>query len=472
MLRKLDKELEKWANRDGRHPLILRGARQVGKTYLVRTLAKRWFTNYLELNFEQDSTLASLFTSKDPNQICELLSVKFSKRIVDGETLIFLDELQAADVCVFESLRYFYEQRPNLHIIAAGSLLEFMLDGKERARTKQDFPMPVGRIEYMYVSPLSFEEFLLALGKEGLVAWLNGYVLGAAVPEAIHKELTDYLRKYLVIGGMPAAVKAYVKGGALEAEREQQLIISTYHDDFPKYSSRVSPDLLQKTFRAVPSLLGQKLIYTHITEDAKSKDLSSAYNLLRLARVVAKVRHTPANGVPLAYEADERKFKPLFLDTGLACRVLGLKLVDFLGENDVLLENRGGLCEQFVGQHLLLRGESYEEPAAYCWLREEPSSTAEVDFVIQCGNTIVPVEIKSGAGGKMKGLLLFLNEKCRDFAVRFNAAPPSYLPKAQATDSKCKSCEYSLLSLPLYMVGEMDRLIQYALAHREVVVKP
>lgn len=472
MIRKLDKEMENWANRSNRHPLVLRGARQVGKTYLVRTLAKRRFKHYLELNFEQDGALSSLFASKNPNQICELLSVKFSEKIVDGETLIFLDELQNAQVCVLESLRYFYEQRPSLHVVAAGSLLEFLLDGGERARHQQDFPMPVGRIEYMYVSPLDFEEFLMALGKMGLVEWLCRYEVGNAVPESIHRELVGMLHRYIVIGGMPAAVSAYVQGGAIDAEREQQMIVSTYHDDFPKYSRQVRPELLQKTFVALPSMLGRKLIYTHLAEGEKSKDISAAYNLLRLARVVAKVRNTPANGIPIAYGADERNFKPLFLDTGLACRVLRLKLVDFLDEGDALLDNRGGICEQFIGQHLMFSGEPYEEPAAYCWMREEPSSTAEVDYVMQCGNVLVPIEVKSGASGRMKGLHLFLNEKRRDFAVRFNADPPSYMPDAVAKDSKGRECRYSLLSLPLYMVGQIERLIRHALAHRDLRVRP
>ena len=472
MFRKLDKSIEEWANRTNRHPLVLRGARQVGKTYLVRALAKRRFKTYLELNFEQDETLSTLFASKRPDQICELLSVKFEQKIVDGETLVFLDELQAADVCVLESLRYFYEQRPSLHIVAAGSLLEFMLDGRERARRKSDFPMPVGRIEYMFVPPLDFEEFLLALGKGGFVEWLGRYEIGADVPTAIHRDLSDALRQYLVVGGMPAAVSAYVEGGALDAEREQQMIISTYHDDFPKYSRTVRPDLLQKAFMRLPSALGRKLVYTHLVGGEKSRDVSAAFNLLRLARVAAKVRHTPSNGVPIAYGADECNFKPLFLDTGLACRVLGLKLVDFLGADDALLENRGGLCEQFVGQHLLFAGETYEEPAAYCWMREEPSSTAEVDYVVQCGNAIVPVEVKSGASGRMKGLQLFLNEKNRDFAVRFNADVPSFIPDAVAKDPKGRECRYALLSLPLYMVGQLDRLVRHALSHRNLRVKP
>ena len=472
MFRKLDKRIEEWANRKNRHPLVLRGARQVGKTYLVRTLAKRRFKTYLELNFEQDETLSTLFASKRPDQICELLSVRSEQKIADGETLIFLDELQAADGCVLESLRYFYEQRPSLHIVAAGSLLEFMLDGKERARRKNDFPMPVGRIEYMFVPPLDFEEFLMALGKRGLADWLGRYELGVDVPAVIHQDLMEALRKYLVVGGMPAAVSAYVEGGAIDAEREQQMIISTYHDDFPKYSRTVRPELLQKAFMQLPSMLGRKLIYTHLVDGGKSKEVSAAYNLLRLARVVAKVRNVPANGIPIAYGADECNFKPLFLDTGLACRVLGLKLVDFLDAGDALLENRGGLCEQFVGQHLLFSGEPYEEPAAYCWMREEPSSTAEVDYVVQCGNEIVPVEVKSGASGRMKGLQLFLNEKKRDFAVRFNADVPSFIPDAVAKDPKGRECRYALLSLPLYMVGQLDRLVRQAFAHRSLRVKP
>ena len=260
--------------------------------------------------------------------------------------------------------------------------------------------------------------------------------------------------------------------GAYHAEREQQMILSTYHDDFPKYSSRIRADLLQKVFVSVPSMLGRKLIYTHLVEGEKSRDLSAAYDLLRLARVVAKVRHVPANGIPIGYGADERNFKPLFLDTGLACRALGLKLTDFLGEGDAILENRGGICEQFVGQHLMFAGEEYEEPVAYCWIREEPSSTAEVDYLVQCGNDLVPVEVKSGSGGKMKGLLIFLNDKHRDFAVRFNLDCPSYIPDAEAKDSKGRECRYALLSLPLYLICQLDRLIRFAIANREMRMRP
>ena len=472
MDRKLLKNLENWKIRERRHPLVLRGARQVGKTYLVREFAKKNFPHYLELNFEQDRMLSSLFASKNPETICELLLARFSTPIEDGKTLLFLDELQDADVCVIESLRYFNEQRAGLHVIAAGSLLEFLLDAEMRKGDKSAFPMPVGRIEYMYVPPMDFEEFLLAVGKQGLVGWLERYCLGDDVPEALDRELQDNLRRYLAVGGMPAVVEAYSKGDIALAEREQQMLISTYHDDFPKYSSRVPAERLQKVFSAIPALLGAKLIYSRIDPGEKSNNLSSAFNLLRLARVVAKVRHVPANGIPVGCGADDRTFKPLFLDVGLVGRVLGLKLTDFLAEGDALLANHGPICEQFVGQHLLFSGEDYEEPAAYFWMRESRNSTAEVDYIVQSGTHLVPVEVKGGSTGSMKGLHVFLGEKSCTFAVRLNADRPSYLPNAHVRDALGHDCDYRFLSLPLYMVCQLKRHIAFALNHPLPAIRP
>lgn len=473
MFRKITEKLKLWKVRKRRHPLILRGARQVGKTYLVRSFAQSDFKFYLELNFEKEAGLSTLFASKDPGTIAELLLARFSVPLVDGETLLFLDELQAADPVVLESLRYFYEERPGLHVIAAGSLLEFMLDaGTRGALCHDEFPMPVGRIEYMYVSPMDFEEFLLACGKPGLVKWLEDYALGDVVPDALHSELMGMLQRYLVVGGMPAAVEAYAEGDIASAEREQQLIISTYHDDFPKYSRRVRPDLLQKTFAAIPSLLGRKLIYTHVSQEEKSRDVSAAFDLLRLARIVAKVRHSPANGIPIGFGADDRTFKPLYLDVGLACRALGLKLTDFRLPSDVLLENRGALCEQFVGQHLLFSGDEYEEPVAYCWMREGDNASAEVDYLVQYGTDIIPVEVKSGKSGTMKGLHFFLNEKHRAFAVRLNADKPSYIPDAHVKDTLGRACRFALLSIPLYMVCQLERLSRPIAGGRDESIHP
>ena len=454
----LDKLLA-WKERSNRHPLILRGARQVGKTYLVRELARSAFQNYIEVNFEESSDLSSLFKSKNPELICELLASKYSVPVVDGKTLLFFDEIQAAEPCVFESLRYFYEKRSALHVIAAGSLLEFLLNRQDEKGGNR-FPMPVGRIEYIYVPPLDFEEFLLAVGKTGLFDFLQTYSVGDELPQALHSEFLLWLRRYMSIGGMPAVVKAYLSGKILDAEREQQIILSTYYDDFPKYGRHASPAILQKVFTAIPSLLGQKLVYSRIDNSVRSNDISRAFECLRQARVVAKVQHTPANGIPIGYDSDEKRFKPLFLDVGIACRTLGLNLSDFDSDGDALLENRGELCEQFIGQHLLYLGNEFEEPKAYCWIREERNASAEVDYIIQVGNNIIAVEVKSGRAGSMKGLHIFLNEKHRDFAVRFNADMPSLLKDAMVQDTLGHDCRFSLLSLPMYMVCQLKRLLR------------
>jgi len=472
MIRKVTEKLGEWRTRTRRHPLILRGARQVGKTFLVRELGKH-FEHYLELNFEEDGTFSQLFVSKNPASICELLEAKFDVPLVDGRSLLFLDELQAAEPCVLESLRYFYEKRPGLHVVAAGSLLEFLLDADERKKRKDNFSMPVGRIEYMFVSPMDFEEFLLAIGKKGLCGWVQKFRLGDEVPAAFHADLSECLRRYLAIGGMPAVVDAYVRDGIVAAEREQQILLSTYHDDFPKYSERVPAERLQKVFRSVPSMLAEKFVYSHVDVNEKARELSSAVRLLCLARVMAKARHTSAGGAPVGEGADEKVFKPLFLDIGLCCRALGLKLTDFLQDGDALLSNQGPICEQFVGQHLLYSGAEYEEPVAYCWLRETPGSQAEVDYITQVGTKVVPVEVKGGKTGSMKGLHLYLNEKHADFAVRFNADVPSFLPDAKAKDVLGRPCEFRFLSLPLYMVCQYRRLVGSVLSERNLAaVKP
>ena len=202
------------------------------------------------------------------------------------------------------------------------------------------------------------------------------------------------------------------------------------------------------------------MIYSKVDSSVKSHEISTAFECLRQARIVAKVQHTPANGIPIGYGSDETSFKPLFLDVGLACRTLGLNLADFDLDEKALVENRGELCEQFIGQHLLYFGNEFEEPKAYCWIREERNASAEVDYVIQLGNRIVPVEVKSGKTGSMKGLHIFLNEKHRDFAVRFNGDRPSMLKDAKVRDPFGQDCQFSLLSLPLYMVCQLKRLLQ------------
>jgi predicted AAA+ superfamily ATPase len=448
--------LKEWKTKPSRKPLVLRGARQVGKSYLVRRFAKDQALRMLEINFERLPEAASLFASKDPKTICRLLEARFGTPLVPGMSLLFLDEIQAAPE-VFAVLRYFREELPELHVIAAGSLLEFVL-------TEHAFSMPVGRVEYLHLGPMFFEEFLLALGRGSLRDWLLAYQPGGEAPAEIHAELSRLMRQYLVVGGMPEAVAAFAGNGSyLECEQVQESVLATYRDDFGKYAQRIQQRRVAKVFTQAPMQVGRKFMYRQVDKDERARDLGDALRLLQLARVLHKVRHTHANGVPLGAEADERNFKILFLDVGLLCRACGLRIADLPAADDALLVNRGAVCEQVVGQHLLHAGPFYVEPEIFYWMREARGSCAELDFVAAIGDRVVPIEVKAGKTGTLKSMHVFLAEKQRRFGLRFNLDVPSLL-KAETCLATGPRTAFRLLSLPLYLVGQAERLCRSSLA--------
>ena len=450
MYRHAIKDLERWRDRTRHKPLVIRGARQVGKTTLVRLFAEQFFDGLAEINFERDPQLASLFTSNNPTTTIEHLKLQLDLDITPGRTLLFLDEIQAAPE-VLASLRYFYEELPALHVVAAGSLLEFALD-------RPAFSVPVGRIEYLHLGPMQFDEVLLAAGKARLVDLLSDYALGDEIPIAIHQQLMRWLRSFLVVGGMPDAVRAFVDSGShQESEAVKHSILATFRDDFGKYGHRVDPTRLRKVFERLPLTVGNKLKYVHIDRDERAKDLAAALRLLSLARVAYRVRHTAANGIPLGAEADDRKFKALFLDVGLMATASGLTLLDLEQAEDVMMINRGALCEQLVGQHLLYSAPSWEEPQLFYWAREKRGSSAEIDYVISQNRQIIPVEVKAGKTGALKSLHLFLREKGTRLAIRLSSAPPSVL-EATTSLSDGNNVPFRLVSLPLYMVSQVRRL--------------
>lgn len=464
MDRKALGDLEEWRLRERRKPLILRGARQVGKTTLVRLFAKRSFGGRLaELNFERAPGLAELFEPKDPERTVKLLELHLDQEIIPGETLLFLDEIQAAPE-VLAALRYFFEELPELHVIAAGSLLELVLECPA-------FPVPVGRIEYLYLGPMTFSEFLRAAGGGRLADFLAGLTLdairgGDSIPSAIHEQLLDRLKIYLLVGGMPDAVRAFLEGDSfLDAEAVKQSILATFREDFGKYGPKVDTVRLRKVFERLPALVGEKLKYVHIDREERSKDLAEALHLLTLARVAFRVPHTSANGVPLGAETDERKAKVLNLDVGLMATATGLSVVDLETADELVMVHRGALAEQFIGQHLLYSGPSWEPPRLHYWVREKKGSAAEVDYVISHGTQIVPVEVKAGKTGTLKSLHVFLREKKRHFGLRFSSAPPSLL-ETKTTVPRGRNVPFTLFSLPLYLVGETRRLVGEALAAR------
>ena len=445
--------LLKWINKPQRKPLIIRGARQVGKSTLVTTLAEKTGRFCLTLNFERNPELKDFFTDKNPRKIIEILSL-YSKRNLDpATTLLFLDEAQAAPQ-VLEILRYFYEEYPEFPVIAAGSLLDFALE-------KPEFSMPVGRIEYFYMGPLSFEDFLMALGEKNLVEWIQTVSVKDKIPLPIHQQCIDLVKQFWLIGGMPAVVAHFAEYHDFqEIDNIKQNILHTYQDDFHKYGRIKQLPLLRQVFSSIPRLVGQKIKYINIDPHSKSTQIREGLDALNLAGIIHLVMHTQANGIPLGSQVDPKTFKAIFLDIGLQCAALGLNQLDIIKGPDWAWVNRGSLAEQFVGQSLLKLSASYQPPQLFYWVRENAQAKAEVDYVVQMQNQIIPVEVKAGKTGTLKSLHYFMSEKERHLAVRFNTDVPSYLQNTAKLTNQEVSISYDLLSLPFYLAEQLERLIR------------
>lgn len=448
MFRYAQSELKEWKDSTGRKPLVIRGARQVGKTFLVREFAQKEFRNSVEINFDWMPEKAVLFHSRNPSEIIDLLEIEFGIDIIPGETLIFLDEIQSAPE-VLSLLRYFYELVPELHIIAAGSLLEFAL-------SQTNFSMPVGRIEYLFLGPMTFEEFILATESNGvqLTEKLHQFKIEDSWPEAIHRKFDGIFQKYLSVGGLPEAILNYRKQTrSADVAKSLDTIQQTYQDDFAKYRGRVDFLRLRKTFSALPRLIGNKLKYANIDREEVSRDLARCLDLLELAQVFTRVYHSAGNGVPLNAERKETDFKALFLDVGLASRILGTPPLQML-QTESSQAKMGLLAEQFVGQHLLYYNGVHRRPELSYWRRQNKSANAEIDYLLEHHEHVVPIEVKTGRTGHLKSLHQFIKEKKPAVAIRFNSDLPSLLKLETEYEKNCQ-----LLSLPCYMVEQTKKHI-------------
>ena len=452
--RKEIKYLREWSTQVPRKPMVIRGARQVGKSTLVREFARSARFSLLELNFERNPELREAFAFNDPSRILSTLTLLTGQTVAAGTSLMFLDEIQAAPEALV-TLRYFHEEMPELHVVAAGSLLEFALADAR-------FSMPVGRVEYLHLGPMDFEDFLRAMGHTELASHLGAFALTDlhenAIPEPVHEKCLDLLRQFWVVGGLPEAISTYVRARDFTpVSRIQHNVAATYRDDFNKYSHGSLKGRIQTVFDRLPGMVGRKFKYVQVSRDHRAAELADALRHLCMARVASRVHHTSANGVPLAAEADERRFKCLYMDVGLMCAALRLNALD-LGKQDLTLVNEGAVAEQFVGQHLLYGGAHYETPELHYWVREARNAAAEVDYVVAPARRVVPIEIKAGTTGSLRSLHQFLKEKRREFALRFNADAPSLLRDSKGLSDGTR-IEYHLLSLPLYMIGQARRLV-------------
>ncbi|MDJ1122631.1 ATP-binding protein [Kribbibacterium absianum] len=441
MRRRVEKDLDSWLESPRRKPLVIRGARQTGKTWLVRDLAARHGLDLVEVNFERDPELGTLFSPGGPAEVLPRLSAALGREIDWTGALLFLDEVQAAPE-VLARLRYFYEERPDLPVVAAGSLLEFAL--KEFKHS-----MPVGRVSYFYLCPMTFEEFLWAAGEKPLADFLQASVETAEVPAALHEKALELFRAYTVVGGMPEAVETWAETLSLfEVQDVQQTLLVTFQDDFNKYRDRVPAEALRATLRGIVRQMGEKFVYSHVDEAISYKTAKRAVEMLVDARLGQKVNATHAKGLPLDDEVDERDFKVLFLDHGLAMKILGLEPIDATQLERCVWSNKGALGEQMVGQSLLAAATPRDKRLFY-WSRGG-SATAEIDFVTQRHGAVLPIEVKSGAAGKMRSLHLFMQERGLEHAWRFDLNPPSSRMVEVEVPGRGRAF-YRLDSWPLYM---------------------
>ena len=416
MKRSIDTHLQQWRQSASRKVLLVRGARQVGKTYAVRQLG-RSFAHFLEVNFEEEPPVHRFFAdSLNPAGLCEKLAAYYDIPIHPGETLLFFDEIQSCPNAL-RALRFFYEKIPELHVAAAGSLLEFALD---------EIPsFGVGRIATLFMYPMRFDEFLAASGHSALLDLLTQASFDHPLDETLHRKLLEILNVYLVLGGMPAVVRAYIEEGDV---RQCQLVIdellTSLRDDFAKYKRRMPVSRLEEVFASVAYQAGRKFKYANISREVAARSYKDALELLRRAGLVYRVHHSAARGLPLGAQIDPKKFKVLPFDTGIFQRVLGLDLSDHLITEPTDLVNKGALAEVFTGLELVAHHPPHTRPTLFYWHREARASNAEVDYLVQRGNEIYPVEVKAGTSGQMQSMFLFLQE--RNLATGFRVSHENF----------------------------------------------
>ena len=445
MNRNVEKHLRAWREDQSRLPLLVRGARQVGKSFTVEKFGQDFFDSCVTINFDLYPHYATAFESSlEPGRILETLSVIARQDIVPGKTLLFLDEIQQCPRAIM-ALRYFHEMLPELHVIGAGSLLEFALAAEE-------FRMPVGRIQYLFMYPMTFGEFLDAVGEQRARHSIVAHDTTGPFPEAMHAHLLALVKTYCAVGGMPAVVQEYSVGKSIHrCQRLQAAIAQTYRDDFGKYAKKAHLPHLQNLFHAAPKMVGRKFKYAAVDDSVPSRELKQALTLLEKAGVVYRVKQTSGDGPPFEAGASDRNFKIVFLDVGLMQNLCGL-CGDMLSESDILAVHAGAVAEQLVGQELAANLDPYSRAGLYYWAREARTSSAEIDYLVACGSRVLPLEVKAGKSGSLRSMQLFLKQYQAPWGIKVSQANLQF--------------ENPVMSVPLYALEKMQSLVTDQIADR------
>lgn len=397
MKRNIMSRLVEWKNRSHRKPLLLTGVRQCGKTYIIREFGKEEFEDTAYFNFEEDETLSSAFDHdfKIERILDDLGNIRRGEKIVPGKTLLILDEIQACPRAI-TSLKYFCENQPDLHVIAAGSLLGVAIG-------KENISFPVGKVNRITMFPMSFDEFVCADGGENLIEALKKMDPDREIPDLYAVPLIRYLKLYYVIGGMPEVVRQWAETHQMEAVTEKQdEILQDYADDFGKHAPIAELPKIRMIWESIPSQLAKdnhKFIFSHVKSGCRAKELENAVRWLVDAGLIYPLYLVERPEIPLSGEADYTSYKVYMADCGLLCRRTNVHFRTILDGDEQFIHFKGALTENYVLTQLKALGLN-----AWYWTS---SANAEIDFLTDHGGKITPIEVKSADNTKAKSLKLF-----------------------------------------------------------------
>jgi len=435
--RKIDKYLLSWKTKKNRKPLVIRGARQVGKTFSALTFAKKYFKNTIHINLENPEHLKSFQEPISLKEFEKIIKVNFKKTIEPGKTLIFIDELQNSPSLI-KLLRFFKEEWPKIHVIATGSLLEVIIK-------KQGFSIPVGRVEYLYLYPLDFFEYLDAKKEKELLSFLQNIQLEEKIPLAIHEKAMDIFHEYTMIGGMPEIVKLFLQGETMkELKITYSSIFRGYCEDVYKYSSKANSKYLKYSIERLPLFAGNTITYEKFGEmEKKSREIKKSFDTLQDAMIVYQVKATKSTELPLISQ-NKRPKKMIFLDTGLVNYQMGIleKYLNIKNLNDFY---KGRIAEQIVGQNIL--SQFTHSPAnLFYWAKEKPKGNAEIDFCLNKNGLLIGIEVKSGKTGRLRSLHQFSQNTKNNQIIRI------YSGEFKKEKIEIKNKKNELISIPFYLI--------------------
>ena len=443
--RSINKFFLEWKDRTKRKPLVIRGARQVGKTSAVNLFAVNSFKTYIYINLEQGDNLA-LFSRMNPvHELIQAIQLKFNKKIITGTTLIFIDEIQNSGIAM-NQLRYFYEEMPDLHVAAAGSLLEVKMKS-------EGFSFPVGRVEYCYMYPVTFEEYLSAMGETESLHYINSVKPGKKIPAEIHNTLMKKYQEYLLVGGMPEAVARYAETKSLiDVDPVYESILTGFKDDVLKYASIAKAKYIQYLIEHASKYIGLSVKYENFGGSGfRSREMSEAFDVLEKAMIISRVYASASGQLPIVNNL-KKSPKLLYLDTGLVNYQVGLR-TEIMNIQDINAVYHGQLSEQITGQTLLSQAIRKNVNLSY-WYRERKGSISEVDYLISSHNALIPVEVKSGKTGTLRSLHNFIDENRNNFAIRIYSGVIG-IEKIRTPNKK----QFVLFSIPFYLLHRIERLL-------------